>query len=290
MESTGFGRDGQLRTRRFLPRRTAAVALAAFVLAGSAGAPVGGASARSGATPTSTPTLFDDFNYPSTELAAHGWYVRSQTGGPGAPGAGWSPAGVSIVQDPAQGANRLLRLEAMTDGTVAGTSRAEVDVVRAASVKAPTLPVSDSATRRSRGSAETGPWRPSSPWAASRPSARPGLQRAGLRVPPERRLGRDGATMFMTSWDTYEEAPLVQKLTHTLRPGSLSGWHTLVIQVGGAMSGTSSTDARGPARRPLLPKRIHVGRLQPLVPTGGPALRRWLEAIPGRRRLGVRAA
>src|SRR5262245_54887441 len=103
-----------------------AFALAALVVVGSAWARADGARMAVGKTPTPEAALFDDFDYPSADLGAHGWYVRSGTGRPGALAAGWSPAAVSIVADPAQGANRLLRLEASTDGTVAGTVQAEV--------------------------------------------------------------------------------------------------------------------------------------------------------------------
>ncbi len=236
MESTGFGRDDQLRTRRFLPGRTAVVALAAFVLAGAAGAPVGGANAR-GETPTaSNPTLFDDFDYPSTQLAAHGWYVRSRLGGPGAPGASWSPAGVSIVSDPAQRANRVLRLEATTDGTVAGTSQAEVGR-SARSVREGTYAArvrfGDAPLEGQRGDKAVETFFTIGP-PLSRPLD-PAYSELDFEYLPNGGWGATGPTMFMTSWDTYQETPSVEKLTHTLRAGSLSGWHTLVIQVGGGV-------------------------------------------------------
>ena len=236
MESTGFGRDDQVRTRRFLPRLTAAVALAACVLAGSVGAAVGGANVRSGATPTSSPTLFDDFNYPSTELAAHGWYVRSQTGGPGVEGASWSPAGVSIVHDPAQRANHLLRLEAVTDGTVAGTSQAEVGR-NSRSVREGTyaarIRFGDAPLEGERGDKAVETFFTIGP-PLSRPLD-PAYSELDFEYLPNGGWGATGPTMFMTSWDTYQETPFVEKLTHTVRPGSLSGWHTLVIQVGGGI-------------------------------------------------------
>src|SRR5262249_21689943 len=99
----------------------AVAALAAMTLAGS----VGGAKIA-GATTTPGRTLFDDFDYPTTELAAHGWSVRSRAGGPGAPGAAWRPSAGSIVADPARPGKRILRLEGATDGTVGGTFQSEV--------------------------------------------------------------------------------------------------------------------------------------------------------------------
>lgn len=58
--------------------------------------------AAAGAVPTGTtaagtgapagPTLFDDFNYcghSDPRIAANGWSVRANSGGPGVPGANW---------------------------------------------------------------------------------------------------------------------------------------------------------------------------------------------------------
>ncbi len=45
-------------------------------------------------------TLFDDFDYASSSdpsLSAHGWNVRSNSGGPGVPGATWDPSKVTFA-------------------------------------------------------------------------------------------------------------------------------------------------------------------------------------------------
>jgi hypothetical protein len=108
-------------TRHQRPAASVLAVLAAAVCASAGGARI------PRATTTPSRILFDDFDYPSTDLPAHGWSVRSQPGGPGATGASWSPAGVSIVADPTHPANHLLRLEGETDGTVAGTFQAQVE-------------------------------------------------------------------------------------------------------------------------------------------------------------------
>jgi hypothetical protein len=211
----------------------AAVALATLVLAGSAWALADGGKMVGGKAPTTTATLFDDFAYPATDLPAHGWYVRSQQGGPGARGAGWSPAAVSIVADPAQGANRLLRLEAATDGTVAGTVQAEVGRTERRFLEgtyAARIRFSDAPLEGQRGDRIVQTF-----FAIGPPLARPldpAYSELDFEYLPNGGWGTADATMFMTSWETYQEDPLVEKLSHTLRPGSLSGWHTLVIQVG----------------------------------------------------------
>jgi hypothetical protein len=210
----------------------AAVALATLVLAGSAWALADGGKMVGAKAPTTSATLFDDFEYPTTELPAHGWYVRSRQGGPGAPGAGWNPAAVSIVADPAQGANRLLRLEAATDGTVGGTVQAEVGRSERRfreGTYAARIRFSDAPLEGQRGDRVVQTF-----FAIGPPLARPldpAYSEIDFEYLPNGGWGTADATMFMTSWDTYQEDPPIEKLSHTLRPGSLSGWHTLVIQV-----------------------------------------------------------
>ena len=71
--------------------------------------------------------FFDDFSYADTgALLSHGWRARVARGHPGVPGAEWSPAAVSLVDDVAQAGNRVLRLTARTDGTPEGTQQAQV--------------------------------------------------------------------------------------------------------------------------------------------------------------------
>ena len=66
--------------------------------------------------------FFDDFSQPdSAALQRSGWAVRVKPGHPGIEGASWGPDMVTLVDDPAQRGNRLLRLTARSDGSVAGT-------------------------------------------------------------------------------------------------------------------------------------------------------------------------
>jgi hypothetical protein len=177
-------------------------------------------------------TLFDDFDYPSTELAAHGWSVRSSPGGPGALGAGWDPAAVSIVADPARPANRLLRLEGETDGSVAGTLQAEVATTERRfreGTYAARIRFGDGPLEGPRGDRVVETF-----FAIGPPLARPfdpAYSELDFEYLPNGGWGATQPTMFMTSWDTYQEEPLVERRTSSSRPGSLAGWHTLVIQV-----------------------------------------------------------
>jgi hypothetical protein len=61
--------------------------------------------------------FFDDFSHSDTAaLQAAGWLLRSGSGHPGVTGARWSPEAITLVEDPAQRGNGLLRLTARTDG------------------------------------------------------------------------------------------------------------------------------------------------------------------------------
>ncbi|MEN3534622.1 cellulose binding domain-containing protein [Microbispora sp. ZYX-F-249] len=70
--------------------------------------------------------VFDDFAYASSsdpQITAHNWTVRTNSGGPGVPGASWPASNVSFPV--VSGSNKALQLRAATDGTAGGTSQAE---------------------------------------------------------------------------------------------------------------------------------------------------------------------
>lgn len=71
--------------------------------------------------------FFDDFSYVDTAaLTAQGWTLRSKAGHPGIPGAAWAESAISVVDDGRPQGNRLLRLQASTDGTGPGTRQAQL--------------------------------------------------------------------------------------------------------------------------------------------------------------------
>ena len=84
------------------------------------------ASSQTAATAADCGYLFDDFNYSSPAdgtLTGHGWTPRGYAGGPGIPGATWSPNSISF---PTSGGQKVLQLTASTDGTGGGTNQAEL--------------------------------------------------------------------------------------------------------------------------------------------------------------------
>src|SRR5215218_3851205 len=71
--------------------------------------------------------LFDDFSYTNKEqLKKNGWIVRTVAGWPGVPGATFSEQAVSLLKDPDQAKNRILRMTSSTDGTAANTTQAQI--------------------------------------------------------------------------------------------------------------------------------------------------------------------
>ena len=72
--------------------------------------------------------FFDDFSAPDlSRFADAGWSVRVKRGHPGIEGAAWGGAdAVQLIDDPERTGNRLLRLNARTDGTTAGTVQSQV--------------------------------------------------------------------------------------------------------------------------------------------------------------------
>jgi hypothetical protein len=177
--------------------------------------------------------FFDDFDYRDrSELVANGWTVRTRPGGPGALGARWVGGNVRLVADPAHPGNRLLRLTASTDGTVAGTRQAEVATAErrflegtyATRIRFSDVPDTGAGADRVVQTFFTiGP-----------PLARPldpAYSELDFEYLAHGGWGSSGAAPFMTSWDTYQEEPVIERSTQTMRPGSLGGWHTLVLQV-----------------------------------------------------------
>src|SRR6185295_20318934 len=75
-------------------------------------------SATAQSTRNLIPLLFDDFNYTNqAQLKKNGWIVRTVDGWPGVPGAKWLASNVTLLKDPSNPRNRILRMTSSTDGT-----------------------------------------------------------------------------------------------------------------------------------------------------------------------------
>ncbi len=177
-------------------------------------------------------TLFDDFNYSNyKQLAKHGWIIRTAAGWPGVPGATWGNKGVSLLGDPDQRGNRLLRMTSSTDGTGANTYQAQICHQRkylegtyAARVRFVDIP-----TDGPSGDQLVESFYAISPLKAPMD---PDYSELDFEYLPNGGWGSEGPTLFVTSWRTFSPEPNWKKdNVFNTTSGSKAGWHTLTTQV-----------------------------------------------------------
>lgn len=189
-----------------------------------------------GPEPTPTPTgpggsgaLFDDFSYTGSSdprLAQRGWTVRSSSGGPGVPGATWSPGAVTFP-------GGLLTLDSTTDGTAGGTVQTELSTASrkffegtyAARVKFSDAPLSGPDGEHVVQTFFT--------ITPLQQNMDPNYGELDFEYLPNGGWGEPGNILYSTSWETYQADPWQAVNTHTEERTSFAGWHDLVIQVAG---------------------------------------------------------
>ena len=192
------------------------------------------ASRQSSRAKTSSQTLFDDFNYSThSQLAKHGWIIRTAPGWPGVPGAIWGNKGVSFPADQDQRGNRLLRMISSTDGTGSNTYQTQICHQRkylegtyAARVRFVDLPTDGPSGDQLVESFYTiSPLK--APWD-------PDYSELDFEYLPNGGWGISGPTLYATSWRTFSPEPNWKKdNVFNTSNGSVAGWHTLVTQVSG---------------------------------------------------------
>jgi hypothetical protein len=201
--------------------------------------------------------LFDDFSYASPAgMAAGGWTLRTKPGWPGLAGASWGPDTFSLLADPENPSNRVVRMTARTNGQGSQTQQSQLCHHRKffEGTYAARIRFNDRA--------------------ASGPSGDQVVQSFYLISPLEKDLspkyseldfeylpngGWDGVgpNLFNTSWETVQIEPWKALNQHNLTAGSLNGWHTLVMQVAGGQV-KYYVDGR--------PTATHGGKTYPRVP------------------------
>ncbi|ASO21876.1 Endo-1,3-1,4-beta-glycanase ExoK precursor [Actinoalloteichus hoggarensis] len=221
--------------RRGALRSLLAVAAVGLVPAGVAAA--GHATTSEAALPAGTEAaaqtavLFDDFDYTThtdPRLRERGWTVRSYGGGPGVGGDTWAPENVGFVDGDG---GRVLRLEATTDGTEAGTAQAEILHQRkfhhgtyAARVRFTDTPVSGP-----DGDELVQAFFTITPL---RFPDDPEYGELDFEYLPNGGWGQADSALFLTSWETYDPAGDARNES-TAVPGGQAGWHDLVVQADG---------------------------------------------------------
>jgi len=190
-------------------------------------------------TPTATPEptpipaqiLFDDFSYSNTdEMTANGWIVRDGGGLPGVIGATFSKDNVTFMDYPDQTGNRLLRMTSSTDGTGENTSQTQICHSRkylegtyAARVRFNDEPVSGT-----DGDQIVETFYMITPY--DRPY-NPDYSEMDFEYLANGGWGGAPTTMYVTTWETVQIEPWDADNASNATTESLSGWHTLVVQV-----------------------------------------------------------
>lgn len=190
-------------------------------------------------TPTPDPTdpgpagatLFDDFAYTShtdPAISAHGWNVRSNSGGPGVPGAAWAPENVTFG---VEGGNSLMNLETSTAGTGESTRQTEV-LTKATKFRNGTY----AARVRFADVPRYGP--------DGDHLVQTFFTINDLKAPmaddyaeydfeylPNGGWGEPANILYTTSWETYRPDPWEAVNQHTESRVSHAGWHDLVLTI-----------------------------------------------------------
>jgi len=182
-------------------------------------------------TDPNAPALFDDFNYASSgdsALAAHGWTVKSGQGGPGVPGATWSPQDITFL---ASGGSSVMNMRLTTDGTATGTRETELQTTArkfkngtyAARVK-----FNDTPTGGPDGDHVNQTFFTFTPLNAPMD---PDYSEQDFEYLPNGGWGEQSNIMYTTSWETYNPDPWQAVNAHGEARQSYDGWHDLQLTV-----------------------------------------------------------
>ena len=243
------------------------------------------------AAPATTPDFassklfFDDFSHADvTALQVGGWKLRQAPGHPGVPGATWSAGAITLSDDPQRPGNRLLNLRAQTDGTPAGTVQAQLCHARkylrgtyAARVRFHDKPLSGA-----DGDPVIQTFYAVSPL---RFDFDPEFSEIDWEYLPNGGWGSAQTRLYAIAWQTVRVEPWQAHNQARERPGSLDGWHTLVVQVAADHSrwwvDGVELAKHGGRNHPVVPMAISFNHwFSPggLLPAG-PTPRVWLQQV-----------
>jgi hypothetical protein len=211
----------------------AVAAGAATVLAagGLAGFATTNANAAAPAAAADCGVVFDDFDYSShtdPAITTNKWSVRTNSGGPGIPGAAWPAENVSF---PTVDGQKSLQLTSWTDGTAAGTAQSEFlsnslrfyEGTYASRVKFADAPVSGN-----DGDHLVETFFTITPLHAPMD---PDYGEIDFEYLPNGGWGEPSNIMYQTTWETYQAEPWQAVNTHGQQRQSFDGWHDLVFTV-----------------------------------------------------------
>jgi hypothetical protein len=211
----------------------AVAAGAATILVAGGLAGFASTTANAATTLAACGSVFDDFNYTSNTdpaINANAWSVRSNTGGPGIPGAAWPAENVSF---PTVDGQKSLQLTSYTDGTAGGTAQSEFlsnslrfyEGTYASRVKFPDAPISGS-----DGDHIVETFFTITPLNAP---LDPNYGEIDFEYLPNGGWGETQNIMYETTWETYQNEPWLAVNAHGSQYASYNGWHDLVFTVAG---------------------------------------------------------
>jgi hypothetical protein len=177
-----------------------------------------------------TGVLFDDFDYSDStdsRLARRGWTVRSGGGGPGVPGAIWSPAAVTF---PRLAGGPVLQLESSTNGFGSGTTQTEVFHQRKfrEGTYAARVCFADAPVSGPHGDQLVQAFFSITPLAYD---LDPNYSELDFEYLPNGGWSVAVSSLYATSWETYQATPWKAFNTTTADRTSYAGWHDLTIHV-----------------------------------------------------------
>lgn len=210
----------------------AATGLAASALAVNASASSAG-SGPEDAKAAAGEALFDDFDYSShtdPAIAAHGWTVRSNSGGPGVPGATWAPENITFAKD---GDNSVMNLETSTAGTAQSTRQTEL-LSKSMKFKNGTY----AARVKFSDAPRSGPDgdRVVQTFFALNDLTAPmadDYSEYDFEYLPNGGWGEPANILYTTSWETYRPDPWEAVNQHTESRTSFAGWHDVAFTIDG---------------------------------------------------------
>ncbi|MEU3298700.1 cellulose binding domain-containing protein [Streptomyces sp. NPDC006678] len=182
--------------------------------------------------PTGGAALFDDFTYTShtdPAISAHGWSVRSNSGGPGVPGATWAPENVTFALE---GTNSVMNLETSTAGTAQSTEMTEV-LTRATKFKNGTYAARVKFSDTPKNGGPDGDRLVQTFFTINDLKAPMADDYAeyDFEYLPNGGWGEPSSILYSTSWETYRPDPWEAVNQHSEVRASYAGWHDLVFTI-----------------------------------------------------------
>ena len=205
--------------------------------------------------------FFDDFGaYADTAALQRdgGWTLREGRGHPGVEGARWSAEAITLVDDPSRPGNRLLQLDARTDGTGPGTVQAQLCHARKylAGTYAARVRFADEPVSGADGDPVIQTFYAVSPL---RYDLDPDFSELDWEYLANGGWGDGRTRLYAINWQTVRLDPWQAWNQPHEEVRSLDGWHVLAMQVDAAAGRTRwFVDGRQVAE--------HGGRHQPVQP------------------------